>query len=91
MSRRPKTEKLSVNMSRRGELRYETAYTAPEAARIATKYAKQGWRVKVQSWQSLGTKRGVQMTCAPTSSTKTSKTYASCEIAPAFKKRLKTR
>jgi len=87
MPKWPKTEKLSVNMSRRGELRYDTAYNAPEAARIATKWAKKGWSVRVQSWRSLGTKRGIQMTCEP--SLTRGKEIAKCEIAPPFKKRLK--
>jgi len=90
-AKKPKFEKLSINMQRRGELRYEMAYTAREAASKATKAAKQGWDVKVQNWQSLGTNRNVQMTCTPSAGIAKTRTrwVAKCTVMPAFKKRLK--
>jgi hypothetical protein len=95
--KKPKFEKLSINMERRGELRYATAYNARDAAKIATKAAKQGWDTTVQSFSSLGTKRGIYMECH---SSKVSagrdpgflaKAVARCKLSPAFKKRLRGR
>lgn len=90
-AKKPKFEVLSVNMERRGELRYEKAYNAREAAAIATKAAKQGWDVKVQNWRSLGTNRNVQMTCTPSAGIPKTRTrwVARCTTTPGFKKRLK--
>jgi hypothetical protein len=84
-----KFQKLSVNLYRRGELRYETAYNARDAARIATKMAKKGWSVKVQPWNSLGTKRNIRMTCEPV--TRGQKVAAACMIEPSFKRQIKMR
>lgn len=92
--KRPKTEKLSVNLRKGGELRYETAYDAPEAARIAASWAKKGWAAEVQAWQSLGTRRNVYMTCRGSSAAfkrhgRSDKLFAKCEMKPAFKRRVK--
>lgn len=101
MAKKPKFEKLSINYYRRGELRYETAYNAREAARKATKMAKQGWEATVQSFGSLGTKRGVHMTCGSQTrgwadkrkrdADKMVRPFAKCTMTPAFKKRIKVR
>lgn len=88
--KRPKFEKLAINMERGLVIRYDSAYNAPEAARIATKAAKDGWRVTIQSWGSAY-KRNILMTCGPASSVNKrsrSKLIASCTMTPAFKKRL---
>lgn len=102
--RKPKLEKLSVNLRKGGELRYETAYDAHAAAKTATKWARKGWRAEVQAWNSLGTKRNVFMTCEPGAVPGPLDKYgraprvpdgmrvvASCTITPAFKKRITRR
>lgn len=90
MARAPKqkTEKYSVNGIRRGELRYDTKYNATDAARSATKLARQGYSVTVQPWASLGTKRNVMMTCEPASGVRTKKGNARCTMVPSFKKQI---
>lgn len=45
---KPKFEKLSVNLYRKGVIRYATAYNAADAARFATKEARAGWEATVQ-------------------------------------------
>jgi len=87
MRKRPKVHKLAVNALRKGEMRYETAYDAPEAARIATRWARAGWKVEIQNWRSLGTKRHVYMTCEPAA--RKGKTIALCSIKPSFKKEIR--
>lgn len=90
---KPKLEKLSVNLFRRGEVRYEIAYYAHDAAKLATKWARKGWQAEVQAWGSLGTKRNVFMSCGPASATKRPghREIAACSITPAFKKRITRR
>lgn len=86
MARSPKTEKLQISALRRGEIRFDTKYTAPEAAKSATRFARQGWTVEVQSGHR--TKRTtVFMKCVPV--VKGSKTFAKCSMTPAFKKRIR--
>jgi hypothetical protein len=85
VARRIKTQKLQVSAQRRGEIRFHTAYTAPEAARVAAKMARQGWTVEVQDWQS----GRVKMKCRPGS--KRDRAFAACEIKPAFKKQIRGR
>ena len=87
--KKPKFGKLSINSERRGQLMFDTAYNAPDAARIATKRAKQGWKVQVQNWASLGTSRNIQMRCEP--ATKRDKTVARCTLSSAFKKQIRGR
>jgi hypothetical protein len=87
-----KFEKLQINLSRGGELRFETAYDAREAARIATKWARKGWAVKVNSM----TGRTPFMTCEPSArkaywSDPDPKAHAICKLTPAFKKRVRGR
>jgi hypothetical protein len=90
--KKPATQKLDISMIRRGVLQYETAYTAPEAARIATKFAKQGWTVDVIRWggrsahygDTSNLRRNVKMTCKPVE--KRGKVYAACTMKPDFKK-----
>lgn len=87
---RQKTQKLSINGIRRGELRYDTQYNATDAARSATKLARQGYQVTVQPWRSTGS-RNIAMTCEPVVAKRGSKTVAVCKMTPAFKKQLKLR
>lgn len=78
--------KLQITMLRRGELRGDTVYDAAEGARLATKYAKQGWRVEVQKW-GKGPKPAVPMRCEP--ATSKGKVIARCTLTPAFKKAIR--
>ena len=90
--KKPKFEALTINLQRGGELRFESAYSAPEAARIATKWARKGWDAQVK------TKRGTVklMTCTPSKrkaywSDPDPKAHAICKLTPAFKKRVRGR
>lgn len=90
--KKPKFEPITINLQRGGELRYESAYNAPEAARIATKWARKGWSVEVKP------KRGTMkfMTCEPSKkkaywSDPDPKAHAICKLTPAFKKRVRGR
>ena len=80
MPRKPKFEKLQISCLRRGEMQFETAYDARDAAKRATRRAKAGWSVKVSA-------RGPRalMECKPAA--KNGKAFASCTMTPAFKKR----
>lgn len=89
--KKAKFEKLSVNLYRRGELRFETVYSAAEAARIAAKWTRKGWDATVQPWESLGTKRNVFMSCKPFMGKRGNKVFARCQLTPAFKKRIQRR
>lgn len=89
---KPKFEKLAVNLQRGGELRYETAYNAREAAKIATKWARKGWEVEVKPWSGSAK----YMTCSPSKkkaywSDPDPKAHAVCTLTPAFKKRVRGR
>jgi hypothetical protein len=91
-SRKPKFQKYQISAIRRGVMEFDTAYNAPDAARIAAKRARKGWRVKVQNAGSgsfTKTKTYVYMTCAP--HTTGSKTVARCTLKPAFKKQIHRR
>jgi hypothetical protein len=81
----PATMKLAVNALRRGEIRYDTEYTAPAAARNAVKRARDGYTVEVKAWDS----GHLKMTCKP--GIKKGKTVAVCDIKPAFKKAIRGR
>jgi hypothetical protein len=90
LAKKPKFEHLTVNLKRGGELRYETAYNARDAARIATKFARKGWSVEVKPWG--GNARF--MTCEPSArkgywSDPDPKAHAICKLTPAFKKRVR--
>lgn len=90
--RKPKTEHLAINLKRGGELRFESAYTAPEAARIATKWARKGWDVEVKPYHG----NAKFMTCTPSKrkaywSDPDPKAHAICKLTPAFKKRVRGR
>jgi hypothetical protein len=94
MPKKPKFEKLNISALRRGEIRFATAYSAPEAAKIATKMARQGWRVEVQAWGS----GHVKMKCEPDwkypnrgRGENRKHDIARCTMKPAFKKQLKRR
>jgi hypothetical protein len=92
MPKKPTFEKLNISALRSGEIRFATAYSAPEAAKIATKMARQGWRVEVQAWGS----GHVKMKCEPDWKYRASDTprgvrFARCTMKPAFKKQLKRR
>jgi len=91
MPRSAPTEKLAVNSERRGQMKFDTAYTATEAARMATKLAKAGWKVTVQLWGHGGTRRGILMTCTPATGRRRQTATAHCTVTPAFKKRIKWR
>lgn len=96
--KKPKFEKLAIHAERRGVLKYDTAYDAPAAARIATKLARQGFKTEVVKWGGGGSsmydtskmRKLVRMTCAPTVG-KRGKTHAMCTVTPAFKKALQRR
>ncbi len=99
--KKPKWEKLSISCLRRGEVQYETAYNAPEAARKATKRAKAGWSCKItkSGSGSYSDKRKpvAFMTCEPSANPSVHdygphrKTFAKCSMTPAFKKRVTRR
>lgn len=94
MAKKPKFEKLFVNLQRSGELRYETAYNAKDAARIAAKHARKGWSVKVTS--GAKTRAATFMSCEPSArkaywSDPDVKAHAICTMTPAFKKRVRGR
>ena len=92
MAKKQKFEKLWIHAERKGELQSNTAYNARDAARIAAKRARKGWKVKVTSTNG----RTPFMTCSP-SSTKAYwsdpdvKPHAICTMTPAFKKRVRGR
>lgn len=77
--------KLQLSLDKRGEMRFDTAYDAAEGARLATKWAKQGWKVRVQKVTRKGLP--VQMTCEPLE--RKGKMTARCTIKPGFKKAMK--
>lgn len=77
--------KLQLSLDKRGEMRFDTAYDAAEGARLATKWAKQGWKVRVQKVTRKGLP--VQMTCEPLE--RKGKMTARCAIKPGFKKAMK--
>jgi hypothetical protein len=81
-ARKLKFEKLQISGFRRGEIRYDHAYNARDAARKATKLARKGYDVKVR-----GRGPQVRMHCEPTS--KRDRTYASCTMTPTFKRQIK--
>lgn len=84
--RKPKWTKYQISMTRRGVMRFDAAYNAPDAARKATKQAKDGWTVEVQG----GTKRLVtHMTCKP--ALKRGKAYAVCTMRPTFRQAIQRR
>jgi hypothetical protein len=94
-ARKQRTQKLTVTGNRRGEIRYHTAYTAQEAARKATKMARDGWKTTVTSAHS----GHVKMTCEPQVRGWADRRrrerndrvgpHAECKIKPAFKKQIK--
>jgi len=96
--KKPVWEKLSISALRRGEIQYDAAYNARDAARIATQRARQGWSVKVtkSGGGSYSNKRlpPAMMTCEPSASHSVHdygphrKTFARCTMTPAFKKRV---
>lgn len=77
--------KYHINLYRKGEIRFDNASYPVDAARKATKWARKGWEAKVM--KSTGPK--TLMTCKPTTKKRGAGEYASCVIAPAFKKRIK--
>lgn len=90
--RKPKFEALTVHLKRGGEIRFESAYDAPEAARLATKWARKGWDAEVKS----KTGSAKFMTCTPSKrkaywSDPDPKAHAICKLTPAFKKRVRGR
>lgn len=84
-TRKQQFGKYTISSFRRGEIRFEHAYYPNVAARAAVKWARKGWDVKV--YKSTGPK--TLMTCKPASKKHGVGEYASCTIAPAFKKRIK--
>ena len=89
---KPKFEKLFLNLQRGGELRFDTAHSAPEAARLGAKYARKGWSVKITSRAG----KTPFMTCEPSTkraywSDPDPKAHAICKLTPAFKKRVKVK
>lgn len=93
-ARKQKFGKLTINLYRRGEIRYEHAYYPNEAAKKATKWARKGWEAKVYSSGSgsySSSKRTPKtlMECKPSPKKRGSGEFANCTIAPAFKKRIK--
>ena len=102
--KKPVWEKLQISSLRRGEVQFDTAYNARDAAKIAAKRARQGWSVKVvkSGGGSYANKRipPAMMTCEPSVTAavqsvgylnKTGihrKPFARCTMTPAFKKRV---
>lgn len=89
-ARKVETKRYEVGAERRGVMKFGTAYNAPEAARLATQYARQGYTAEVHTFSGRGFAVGrktVHMTCAP--QVKGTKTVAACVLKPAFKKRVK--
>ncbi len=101
MAKKPKFEKLALNMRRGGELRFDTAYNAPEAARLAVKHARKGWDVEVTAggagtYGASKRKSVAFMSCTPSArkaywSDPDGKAHAKCTMTPAFKKRVRGR
>lgn len=95
MPRKPKQrkqqfQKYQISLQRGGVIRFDDAYYPVEAARKATKHAREGWTAEVQSYSGRGWDVGrktVHMTCAPKMRGK--RTIAECKLKPAFKKRVK--
>lgn len=91
-ARKQRTQKLQIVATRRGEVRFDTQYTAIGAARSAVKLAKQGYLVDVKADHSghlkmhcVAVKRRGRSD-APGTFTKGG---AHCTMKPAFKKQVK--
>lgn len=91
MAKKPKFEKLQISCLKGGEMQFETAYDARDAAKRATRRAKAGWSCKVNTYSA---KRTVtMMTCEPSQRISRHdygphrKVFARCTMTKAFKKR----
>jgi hypothetical protein len=87
-----KFEKLTLQLRKGGEMRFETAYNAYDAAKAAARWSRKGWDVEVVAASSG---HGF-MTCKPSArkaywSDPDVKAHAVCKISPAFKKRIRVR
>jgi hypothetical protein len=90
-----RTQKLAITGNRRGEIRFETAYNARDAARAATAMAKKGYLVDVTAFHS----GRLKMRCVPVKRSGAlsphplhyDKPGAHCTVKPPFKKQIKGR
>lgn len=91
---KPKFERLTISCLRGGEIQYATKYNARDAAREATKRAKDGWSCKILG--GAGKRSTTFMSCEPSARRKywsdpKPKAHAICTMTPAFKKRIRGR
>lgn len=84
--RKAKWLKYQISMIRRGVMRFDDAYNAPDAARKATRHAKDGWTVEVQTNNKRLT---THMTCKP--ALKKGKAFAVCTMRPTFRQAIQRR
>jgi hypothetical protein len=93
-ARKQKFQSLTISMERGLTSRFADATGARDAARIATKAAREGWNAEVYSFPRSGYNPGrkhVKMTCQPVHDVTGHgpKVKAACTITPAFKKQIK--
>lgn len=89
--RRWPTKKYQISSTQRGAMRFDDAWDAREAARVATRRAREGYKVEVQTYSGTGWvagRKSVKMTCEPAVS-RTGKPITKCQINPAFKKKIR--